>query len=100
MATLPLFYPPPINDIVQKGLQDKPGLKDAYKRLENSIVEYPESASPETFILGNGKKIHCRRKSIRATSYSKNMVFSKDEIVILYEILDDKIRVIFVYFPS
>jgi hypothetical protein len=99
MALLPLFYPPPINDFVQQGLQNKPGLKDAYKRLENSIVENPELASPEIIILSNGMKIRCRRKSIRATSYSKNMNFSKDEIVILYEILDGMIRVINVYFP-
>jgi hypothetical protein len=100
MAPLPLSYPPPINDIVQQGLKNTPGLKDAYKRLEKSIEENPEMASLETFILSNGTKIHCHRKSIRATSYSKNMNFSKDEIVILYEILDDVIRVIYVYFPS
>jgi hypothetical protein len=80
-------------------LQNKPGLKDAYKRLENSIVENPKLALPETLILSNGTKIHCRKKSIRAASYLKNMIFSKDEIVILYEILDDVIRIINVYFP-
>jgi hypothetical protein len=99
MALLPLFYPPPIKDIVQKELQNKPGLRDAYKRLENSILENPKLASPEIFILSNGTKIHCRRKSIRATSYSKNMIFSKDEIVILYEVLNYQIRVVCVYFP-
>jgi hypothetical protein len=99
MALLPLFYPPPIKEIVEKWLQDKPGLREAYKRLEDSVTENPNQASPETFIIGK-KKIKCRRKSIRATSYSKNMIFSKDEIVILYEILDDKIRVICVFFPE
>ena len=91
MATLPLLYPPQIKDIVEQGLQNKPGLTEAYKRLENSIKENPNSASLELFILSNGARIRCHRKSTRATSYSKNMVFSKDEIVILYEILEDKI---------
>jgi hypothetical protein len=99
MALLPLFCPPQIKDIVQQKLENKPGLKVAYERLKDSIVKNPKQASPETFILSNGTKIHCRRKSIRATSYSKNMVFSKDEILILYEILVDKIIVIDVYFP-
>jgi hypothetical protein len=99
MSLMPLFYPPPVENIVKQELQNKPGLKDAYKRLESSIAANPNQASPETFVLSNGKKILCRRKSIRATSYSKNMVFSKDEIVILYEILKDVIRIINVYFP-
>lgn len=100
MAQMRLFYPPQIENIVTIELQDKPGLKEAYKRLEDSIETNPRQASPETFILSNGAKVHCYRKSIRATSYSKHMVFSKDEIVILYEILEDRLRVIYVYFPS
>jgi hypothetical protein len=100
MALLPLSYPPPIEDIVRQGLQRKPNLKEFYKSLENSIVENPEQASSEIFILNNGAKIRCYKKSIRATSYSKNMPYSKDEIILLYEILDKEIRVINVYFPS
>ena len=100
MALIPLFYPPQIKEIVEQELQNKPGLRVAYKRLEASITENPQQASPEIFVLSNKKKVICRRKSIRATSYSKNMIFSKDEIVILYEVLNDKIRVIYVYFPS
>jgi len=100
MAPLPLYYPPPVEAYVQQCLHDKPGLKEFYKRLEDSVKAHPTLASPENIVLGNGMKIHCRRKSIRATSYSKNMVFSKDEIVILYEITERNIRVISVFFPS
>ena len=100
MAQIRLFYPPPIEEIVNNELNSKHGLKEAYKRLEASIESNPKLASPEIFVLSNNRRINCFRKSIRATSYSKNMVFSKDEIVILYEILDDRIRVISVYFPN
>jgi len=100
MAPLPLHYPPPIDAYVRQWLQDKPGLAEFFKRLEDSIKSNPKQASPETFVLNNEQKIKCYRKSIRATSYSKNMVFSKDEIVILYEITEREIRVISVFFPS
>ena len=94
-----LFYPPPIDSHVKTELHNKPGLKSAYALLEDSVKANPRQASPETFILNGGLKVHCYRKSIRATSYSKEMVFSKDEIVILYKVLGDVIRVVNVYFP-
>lgn len=80
-------------------LQEEPGLQDFYNRLKASILANPEQASPETIILNSGKKIKCRRKSTGVTSYSKRMVFSKDEITILYENLTEKIRIVGVYFP-
>jgi hypothetical protein len=91
--------PQPIEEQVNQRLQEKPGLKEFYNRLKESILTYPEQALPEIIPLVSGKKIKCRRKSVRATSYSKHMVFSKDEITVLYEILEDRIRVIGVYFP-
>jgi len=97
---LKLFYPQPIKDFVQNELENKPGLKESFERLEDSIEANPKQSSPEVFILNNGSKICCYKKSTRATSYSKNMTFSKDEIVILYEVLVDMIRVVCVFFPS
>jgi|TergutMp193P3_1026864.scaffolds.fasta_scaffold05719_7 hypothetical protein len=99
MAQIPLYYPPPIDTYVQQKLQGKPGLRVFLKRLEDSVTANPALSSPETFVLSNGEKIHCHRKSIRAASYSKTMIFSKDEIVMLYEILENHIRVIAVFFP-
>jgi len=90
---------PPIDAFIKQKLQDEPGLKEFYNRLKEAVLANPEQASPETIRLDNGKKIKCRRKSVRATSYSERMVFSKDEIIILYEVLEDRIRVVNVYFP-
>jgi len=100
MAQIPLYYPPPVDACVKQELQGKPGLKIFFERLEDSVRANPKQASPEIIILSNGEKINCLKKSIRATSYSKTMVFSKDEIVMLYEIMQDQIRVIAVFFPS
>jgi hypothetical protein len=94
-----LLFPPPVNAAVQQKLQSSPGLKDAFNRLIKSIEDNPEQAAFETFILPGELKITCYKKTARVTSFSKNMVFSKDEIVVLYEILDEIIRVINVYFP-
>jgi len=99
MATRQWDCHPPIETEVNQKLQEEPGLKESYNRLKSAILAYPEQASPEIIPLSTGQKIKCRRKSIRVTSYSKNMVFSKDEITILYEVLEDRIRVVGVYFP-
>ena len=99
MDPKPLYYPPRVETYIRQCLHDKPGLNEFFKRLEDSVKANPEQASPEIIVLDNGMKIQCRRKSVRATSYSQNMVFSKDEIVILYEITEMNIRVISVFFP-
>jgi hypothetical protein len=99
MAVIRLDYPSYVNDLVQRRLREEPGLKRFYERLVNAVETNPEQSSPELFVLSSGKKVMCRKKSVRASSYSKKMIFSKDEIVMLYEILPDRIRVISVYFP-
>jgi len=91
--------PQPIEAQVNQKLREEPGLQEFYNRLKESILANPVQASPETILLDSGKKIKCRRKSTGVTSYSKRMVFSKDEITILYENLTDRIRVVGVYFP-
>ena len=100
MALMPLHYPPDIESYVNQKLQGKPGLEIFLRRLEDSIRANPKQASPEIIVLDNGKKISCRRKSVRANSYSKNMIFSKDEIIVLYKVMEKCIRVIAVYFPT
>jgi len=99
MAQLPLIYAPHLDNIVRQELQKKPDLKDAYKLLEKSIVKNPKQASIEDFILNNGRVVRCYKKTAYAVSFSRSMPYSKNEIIILYEILDTEIRVVNVLFP-
>jgi hypothetical protein len=80
-------------------LIEKPGFVKYVEKLEKSIMKYPMRGSVEYDRLDNGKVIQYYTRSIRARSYSKTMIFSKDEIMMRYVIGNDVIVVVGIFFP-
>jgi hypothetical protein len=102
MPPITLKYQPFAFEKKEAELAKEPGLKDCIDKLENSIRANPMQAPSESRVLKDGKKITFYEKTARVESYSKTMIFSKDEITIRYVVFQENnlIAVVNIFFPN
>ncbi|KAA6336153.1 hypothetical protein EZS27_015678 [termite gut metagenome] len=95
-----LSYLPEIDKKKQLYIRQTPGLESYFNKAEHNIRSHPNKGAREIVELDSGKKIVCRRVSVRVSYFSYRMPYARSEVTLVYyQASPEDIKVIALFFP-
>jgi len=93
-----LIYHPSMLKVKEQCIKTSPEKEEYFNDLEKRIREHPEAGIPDTFLLKNGKTIHCYQKTTKLFLFSGRIRYDRSQLTAQYIFNDDTILIFNLYF--